>query len=162
PAYRVELAVEEYEDRRITELFRRIEVSNVTDEPLLTPSGHPIGIRMRYSVRFPEERYYSPAPFLTSSDERLQARAMRNVRAEIPPRPEKMRPDPSRAGTYAQYKSNVTYSFVIDLVPAFVIQSLDKTRSCILFSVPADKAAIVADERRIPFAVHIDGTDYGG
>jgi len=43
-----------------------------------------------------------------------------------------MRLDSSNTGTYARYKSNVT-SFVVLLVPGFIIVSPDKTKSCLSF-----------------------------
>jgi hypothetical protein len=65
PAWRIELAVEEHEDQETAALLRRIEVLHVTDQPLLTPQGKPLGVRMRYSVQFPRAGPYFPAPTLT-------------------------------------------------------------------------------------------------
>ena len=65
-------------------------------------------------------------------------------------------------GTYARYKSNLTYSFVVDLVPGFVILSPDNKKSCLSFLNPAEKAAVTTSDVPTRFLVHIDGTDYGG
>ena len=104
PAWRIEIAVEEHEDRETIATLRRIEVFDVTDEPLLTSQGKPLGIRMRYSVRFPRAGLYPPAPLLVATDERFQAHSMRVIRAEITPRPDEIHSDPSNTGTYARYK----------------------------------------------------------
>jgi len=132
PAWRIELAVEEHEDRETIAMLRRIEVLHVIDQPLLTPQGKPLGIRMRYSVQFPLPVRIFRLRRLPRRTERFQARSMRIIRAEIMPRPQEMRLDSSNTGTYARYKSNVT-SFVVLLVPGFIIVSPDKTKSCLSF-----------------------------
>src|SRR5712692_5028158 len=88
PAWRIEITVEEHEDRATIATLRRIEVFDVTDEPLLTSQGKALGIRMRYSVRFPRAGPYPPAPVMAPTDERFQAHSMRVIRAEITPRPD--------------------------------------------------------------------------
>ncbi len=162
PAWRIEIAVEEHEDRETIATLRRIEVFDVTDEPLLSSQGEPLGIRMRYSVRFPRAGLYPPAPLLAATDERFQAHSMRVTRAEITPRPDEIHSDPSNTGTYARYRGDVTYSFVVDLVPGFVIVSPDKIKSCLLFLSVNEKNAVTTSDARTRFRVHIDGTDYGG
>jgi len=162
PAWRIELAVEEYQDREIAALLRRIEVFDVADQLLLTSQGKPLGIRMRYSIQFPRGGVYSPAPILTPTDERFLARSMRIIRAEITPQPEDSRPDPSNTGTYARYKGNITYSFVVDLVPGFVVVSPDKTKSCFSFLNANEQNAVTTIDDTTGFRVHVDGTDYGG
>jgi len=162
PAWRIEIAVEEHEDRETIATLRRIEVSDVTDEPLLTSQGKPLGIRMRYSVRFPRAGLYPPAPLLAATDERFQAHSMRVIGAEITPRPDEIQSDPSSTGTYARYKGNVIYSFVVDLVPGFVIVSPNKTKSCLSFLDANEQNAVTTNNVTTRFRVHIDGTDYGG
>jgi hypothetical protein len=162
PAWRIETAVEEHEDRETISTLRGIKVFDVTDEPLLSGQGTPLGIRMRYSVRFPRDGVYPPTPVLTATDERLQAHSMRVIHTEITPRPEAAHSDSLNTGTYARYKSNLTYSFVVDLVPGFVILSPDKNKSCLSFLNPAEKAAVTTSDSTTRFLVHIDGTDYGG
>jgi hypothetical protein len=162
PAWRIEIAVEEHEDRETIATLRRIEVSDVTDEPLLTSQGKPLGIRMRYSVRFPRAGLYPPTPLLAATDERFQAHSMRVIGAEITPRPDEIQSDPSNTGTYARYKGNVAYSFVVDLVPGFVIVSPNKTKSCLSFLNANEQNAVATSNVTTRFRVHIDGTDYGG
>jgi len=162
PAWRIELAVEEHQDREITAILRRVEVLDVADEPLLSLQGKPLGIRMRYSVQFPRAGPYFPAPALTATDERFQGRFMRIIRTETTPRPEQMRSDSSNTGTHARYKANVTYRFVVDLVPGFVIISPDKTKSCFSFLNASERNAVTTSDDATRFRVHIDGTDYGG
>ena len=162
PAWRIEIAVEEHEDRETTATVRGIRVFDVTDEPLLTSQGKPLGIRMRYCVRFPHAGVYPPAPVLTATDERLQAHSMRIIRAEITPRPEATRSGSSNTGAYARYKGNVTYRFVVDLVPGFVIVSPDESKSCLFFLNANEKNAATTSDAKTRFRVHIDGTDYGG
>ena len=84
------------------------------------------------------------------------------IRAEITPRPDEIHSDPSNTGTYARYKGNVTYSFVVDLVPGFVIVSPDKIKSCFFFLNADEKNAVTTSDGTTCFHVHIDGTDYGG
>jgi hypothetical protein len=162
PAWRLELAVEGHHDREIIAILRRIAVLDVTDEPLLSSQGKPLGVRIRYSVQFQRAGLYFPAPALTATDERFQSRSMRIIRAEIMPRPEEMRSDSSNTGTYARYKGNVIYSFVVDLVPGFVIVSPDKTKSCLSFVNASERKAVTTSDDATRFRVYIDGTDYGG
>ncbi len=162
PAWRIELAVEEHQDRETIATLRRIKVLDVADEPLLSSQGKLLGITMRYSVQFPRAGLYFPAPTLTATDERFQARSMRIIRAEIMPRPDEMRSDSSNTGTYARYKGNVIYSFVVDLVPGFVIVSRDKAKSCLSFVNASERNAVTTNDDTTRFRVHIDGTDYGG
>jgi hypothetical protein len=162
PAWRVELAVEQYEDHRTTETLRRIEVLDVSDEPLWALQGKPLGIRMRYSVRFPREGAYSQAAILAATDDHFEARRMRAIGAKITPPPENMLADSTSTGTYARYRGQITYAFVVDLVPAFVILSPDQTKSCISFLDAKEKQAVTASNLRTRFSVHIDATDYGG
>jgi hypothetical protein len=162
PAWRIEIAIEQHDDQKTIATLRKIRVFDVTDEPLLTRQKKPLGIRMRYSIRFPRTGMYPPAPVLVATDGRLQAHSMRLIRAEIIPPPEATHSDSSNTGTYARYKANLTYSFVVDLVPGFVILSRDKNKSCLSFLNPAEKAAVTTSESITRFRVHIDGTDYGG
>jgi len=162
PAWRIELALEEHQDRAIIATLRRIEVLDVADEPLLTPQGKPLGIRMRYSVQFPHTGLYFPAPILAPTDQRLQKRSMRIIGIEIGPQPEEMRSDSSNTGTYARYKGNITYRFVVDLVPGFLVVSRDKSKSCLSFLNASERNIVTTSEYTTHFRVHIDGTDYGG
>jgi len=162
PGWRVELVVERYEDQQTTEMLRRIEVFDVSDEPLLTSQGKPLGIRMRYSVRFPREGAYSPAPILATTNEDFEERRMRVIGAKITPPPKKMLADSTSTGTYARYRSQITYAFVVDVVPAFVILSPDQTKSCISFFDANEKQAVTTSNLGTRFSVHIDATDYGG
>jgi hypothetical protein len=161
-AWRIEITVEEHEERETIATLRRIEVFDVTDEPLLASQGKPLGIRMRYSVRFPRAGLYPPAPLLAATDESFQAHSMRIIRAEITPRPDEIHSDPSNTSTYARYKGDVTYSFVVDLVPGFVIVSPNKTKSCLSFLDANEQHAVTKNNVTTHFRVHIDGTDYGG
>ncbi len=159
PARQIEVATEEHENRETTATLRSIQVSNVTDDPFLNSQGKPLGIRMRYSVRFPRDGLYPAAPVLTSTDGR---QSMRIIHAEITPRPQATQSDSLNTGTYAKYTGNVTYSFVVDLVPGFIIVSPDKTKSCLSFANVDQKNAVMTSDGTTLFHVHIDGTDYGG
>jgi len=162
PARRIEFAVEEHQDREIIATLRRIEVLDVADEPLLTSQGKPFGIRMRYSVQFPRAGPYFPTPTLTPTDQRFGERSMRIIGTEITPQPEEMHSDSSNTGTHARYKGNITYRFVVDLVPGFVVVSPDKSKSCLLFLNARERNIVTTGEATIHFRIHIDGTDYGG
>src|SRR5439155_2334788 len=46
------------------ERINEAEVFDAHDEALLSPNGNTLGIRLRYSMRFPSDGSYSPYPFL--------------------------------------------------------------------------------------------------
>jgi hypothetical protein len=161
PAWRVEMVVEEREYQQAMENLDRTEVSQVTDEPILASSGKASGIRMRYSIRFHKTGIYPPAPILTVNKEMFANPPMRVVRTEITPHPEEIRKDSWNTDTYGRYKGNVTYTFVVDLVPAFVVVSRDKTRSCFLFPDPDQRKSVASSDAETRFRVYIDGTKYG-
>ena len=161
PAWRVELAVERWEDEKIVGLQRRIEVSNVSDEPLLSSGGKPIGIRMKYSMRFPESGPHPAAPVLEAAHERVNKEAMRMEDAQITPPPVEMLKT-AIPGTYARYRGGVDYAFVVNMVPRFLILSPDRTKSCISFIDANEKDVVTAGDAPTRFIVHLDGTDYGG
>ncbi len=59
-------------------------------------------------------------------------------------------------------RGNVTYSFIVDLIPGFVIVSPNKTKSCLSFLNANEQNAVTTNNVTTRFRVHIDGTDYGG
>lgn len=160
PGWRIEIAVEQRLDRETIENLRRVQVFNVSDEPFLGPQGKPLGVRIRYSVRFPLDGIYPPAPILEPADKR--GRRLRVVGAAITPRPLKALADASGTDTYGRYRGNLTYSFTVDLVPGFVIVSRDRSKSCLSFQDENERAIVSSPGTPVRFSVHIDGTDYGG
>ncbi|HEX9709148.1 MAG TPA: hypothetical protein VGB42_04175 [Candidatus Thermoplasmatota archaeon] len=101
--------------RRHAALAARIEVLDVTDEPLLGPAGHPLGIRVRFSLRVPKSGRWSLDPYLRFEEGPslgvVAWVAASRAQGAGPPAPGPV-PDWFEVGT--------TYGVEYDIVPSFL------------------------------------------
>lgn len=149
----------------------RTPVKDLVDEPLLSERGLPIGIRIKFSMQFPRDGYYTPLPQVYP--ERISAGytgalSLRVHRVEIAPVPEGS--EAMLAVRYfarASYKANQLYRFTVDLVPNYA-QYIEQKRSfCIMskaFSYGSRERFLseVTNDARVRFRVAIMGTDIDG
>ena len=135
------------------------EVSNMTDEILFSPKGNPIGIRLKYSMRFPDNNYFwesssmSPEKYLGVSIWADMRIANRNI-------------EPPMIGTDPlKYEQGKTYNFTVDMIPYFVIQNVDKTKLCIM-NPPKEYAAafqkLIQNNEAVRFNIRVSGTKFTG
>lgn len=150
----------------------RAQVSGYNDEMLLTESGNPVGIRLRYSVRFPVDGYYSPLPNLYPEkigNGYTGALSMRLLRSAVSPLPEGVtQPQQVLYAGRSIYKRDQPYEFTVDLVPNYVIYNEQQKKYCLqsrAFSQGDMRERFereVKSEGRIRYRFSISGTDYDG
>ena len=149
----------------------RTPVEDMTDEPLLSASGAPIGIRLKFALRFPRNGLYTPLPQVYP--DRISvgytgALSLRVHRVEITPVPEGAdTPVGARYFSRAAYKANQLYRFTIDMVPNYAQYNEQKQTFCIMskaFSYGSRERFLseVTNDTRVRFRVSIMGTDIDG
>ncbi len=120
------------------------EVDNVTYETLLSGKGEPLGMRLRYDLRFSSDGDYAHSlhvfPFYDETD-LCSLVSMQVIGETVEPKPA----PPSYAapqihvdmdalvkyGGEAWFKAGTVYRFTVDLVPNFVGQNATKTKFCV-------------------------------
>lgn len=122
----------------------RVEISHVTCELLLSERGNPLGVRLKYDLRFSADGDYahSPRVFPAYDGDDLRGLVEMEVLKEaIDPRPQppsfdapQIRTDMNtliKYGTAARFKGGVVYHFVVEMVPDFVGQNAARTKFCV-------------------------------
>jgi len=149
----------------------RASVVDVSDEALLSDRGSQIGLRLKYTLRFPRDGFYSPVPQVYP--ERINAGytgalSLRTHKVAIDPLPEGL---PStvelRYISRAMYRGGQLYRFTIDLVPNYALFQDGGRGFCIAVKTFAQGMrdrffAEITDESRLRFRFSITGTDYDG
>jgi hypothetical protein len=112
----------------------RAQILSWSDEPLLSEKGNPIGIRLKYSIRFPVDGSYSPFPSLYPD------RASRGFTGALGMRVHKgfVEPEPDGAQKSSQwlfggrgtFKAGVAYNFSVDLLPTYIFFNEQKGSFC--------------------------------
>ena len=147
----------------------RVEVSPIAYEPLTGMSGAAIGLRLRYSMRFPSARTIVAVPLVFPVYQQPTWRG----RVEMKPLAGTIAPAPQMVGVQslqdvivyragATYQAGITYSFAVDLVPDYVFQGTLTGRFCLYeqkFSNRTLWDAIRASPTPIPYSVSISDTD---
>jgi len=159
----------------------RIEVSNFTYEPFLSPMGNLLGMRLKYDMRFSADGNYAHSfhafPLYTDIDFRGKVE-MKVFRESIEPRPERPTTDPNiwhdpntliLHGSEAGYRADTTYHFVVDLIPDYVFQNAAKTKFCVYNlkfkeSIKAQNVwrVIKASSRPVRYRVSMQKADFDG
>jgi hypothetical protein len=128
-------------DRRIA----GTQVSNVGDEPILSASGRPIGIRISYTVSVPGRGYFGITPSLYGGDprnERLSVGAMRwTIDGVAEPKP---------------FEPNKRHAMVVELYPTILFLKHDER--CLS---TAQAAPIPDGTTASPLRIVISETRYG-
>jgi len=160
----------------------RVEVSNVTYEPLLSEKDNRLGMRLRYDLGFSVDGDYAHSlqvfPFYEDNDVRGLVN-MEVINEKIDPKPE----PPSyatpqihvdlntlvRYGSEAWFKDAVVYHFSVDLIPSFVGQNASRTKFCVdqdqfKNSVESQRKweAMKASPAPVKYRVFINKMDWGG
>ena len=176
----VDSAIEEYK-------LTNTEVSDVSNELLLSEQGNPIGVRLRFKLRFPMEDYYWIEPHLqppnglyrTISD-RLPERVHRTdpldlepIAKSVEPYPHALNPDRGEdmffIGAFSlRFEKNVDYQFTFDLAPTYFKRRPKEPGMCFVEpnannwpnSREAFEALIQVDVEAA-YRLRINGTTYG-
>ena len=134
-------------------------VSNMRDEFLFSPKGNPVGIRLKYSMRFPDSNYFWEFPSM-SSEKYLNVSSWSDMRIA------NQNIEPSMIGTNPlKYEQGKTYNFTVDMIPYFVIQNADKTKECIMKPPKEYTDAfqkLVQSGEQVHFNIIVSGTQFTG
>lgn len=137
------------------------QVFNVHDEPLLSAQGDPIGIRLRYSMRFPTSDYFWHTPSLRAGKD-FGAGLWADGRFTEPTVTPVMQP-----GKYGapRYEAGKQYDFAVDVLPYFLVQNKAKTKLCIV-EPPAEYRAgwerLMESGEALHYKITIQGTKFEG
>ena len=149
----------------------RSSVLDMTYEPFHSSDGSPIGLRLRYRIRFAADALIAAVPSVSprySNRDWLGVVKMKPLQGNITPAPE-FRGARSLADVIAHrgrasYRAGVTYSFTIDMVPDYVIQGVRSGQFCLYerkFERRLDRwAAVRASTAPVSYSLSIDDLDY--
>jgi hypothetical protein len=106
-------------------------IENVRDEVLLSRKENPIGIRVRYSIRFSEDGKYDALFFLIPQGKPegefpLNMQTMTSSLDSV---------DPPLESGYS-FKGGVLYTFTLDMIPNFVVENVSRTKVCVRSADP--------------------------
>lgn len=147
----------------------RAQVVDWSDEPLLSEKGNPIGIRLKYSIRFPVEGQYSPIP--QAFPERITntytgALSLRPNRSTVEPRPETLQPGQQIFSSGRQtFKSGIVYSFTIEMVPGYANYNEQKKSFCLMTRSYTQQGLRerfereVTSDTKVRYRISFSGTD---
>jgi hypothetical protein len=144
------------------------DVSGMRDDVLLLKESIPIGIRLNYSIRFPDSNYYWQSPFLSPETDLGYTVGWNIVQETIEP--------PMQVVTAGgdvvpietahlvpatrRYEKGQTYNFTVELVPDFLALSTDRSSVCIVRGQTQQK--LLADEQDSFYRVTVSGTQFTG
>lgn len=150
----------------------RAQVVEWSDEPLVSDKGNPIGIRLKYAIRFPVSGSYAPQPQVYP--ERISqgytgALGMRIIRGTVEPAPDGMQnPQIFFSGGRAEFKGGDVYRFTVDLIPVYAAYDDQKKTFCIntkSYNQPGLKERFdreLISEQKTRYRVSFAGTDLDG
>jgi len=147
----------------------RAQVVEWMDEPLPSEKGNPIGIRLKYSVRFPVDGQYSPFP--QAFPERINgaytgALSLRVQRSSVEPMPEGLQNSQQMFfGARPMFKGGVTYNFMIEMVPSYANYNEQKKTFCLMTKTYSQQGIRerfereVTSEIKVRYRLSFSGTD---
>ena len=149
----------------------RSSILDMSYEPFHSSGGYPIGLRLRYRIRFAADALVAAVPRVSprySNRDWLGVVKMKPLQGNITPEPEfrgaRSLADLIASRGRASYRAGVTYSFTVDLVPDYVIQGVRSGRFCLYerqFERRLDRwAAVRASTAPIPYSLSIRDLDY--
>jgi hypothetical protein len=157
PVYYLTHKYDSWRDEKIIEAQRNTQVFDVSDEPFRSAAGNLLGVRLRYSVRFPTSDHASPGPRLLTVDESIRDfRGMTILNTTVEPRPRPLSNSPLPV-PYGRYKGGITYHFTFETVPFYLIPSRDRSGFCMSFS-NAEEEQLAQSEREEKFLISVGGT----
>jgi hypothetical protein len=150
----------------------RAQVLSWTDEPLLSEKGNPIGIRLKYSIRFPVDGQYSPFP--QAFPERITssytgALSLRVHRTSVEPLPAGLQSAQQLfTGARPTFKGGVTYNFTVEMVPGYANYNEPKKSFCLMTKSYNQQGVRerfdreVMSETKVRYRLSVSGTDLEG
>ncbi|MGH9800241.1 MAG: hypothetical protein ACRD82_07740, partial [Blastocatellia bacterium] len=150
----------------------RAQITNWSDEALLSEKGSPIGVRLKYSIRFPVDGQYSPYP--QAYPERINntytgAMNLRLYRSHIEPLPDGLQsPQQMFFSGRPVFKAGVTYDFTVELIPGYAVYNEQKKNFCLQtrsYSQQGIRERFereVTSDAKIRFRLSFSGSDLEG
>lgn len=150
----------------------RAQITNWSDESLLSEKGSPIGLRLKYSIRFPVDGQYSPYP--QAFPERINntytgAMNLRLHRSYIEPLPEGLQsPQQMFFSGRPTFKAGITYNLIVEMVPGYANYNEQKKSFCLAtrsYSQQGIRERFereVTSEAKVRFRLSFSGTDLEG
>jgi hypothetical protein len=125
----------------------RAAISNATYEPLVSPNGNPLGLRIHFTVRFSAAAAYDLTPHVFPVYSEYRWRGEIGMRTLTLPTP-------------AQYSPDTDYQLTYDLIPAYVANNRDG--SYCVQSPPrlAVFEEIMASRQPVKYRVAISSLDF--
>jgi len=112
----------------------RWSISAATYEPLVSPLGNVLGVRVRFRVRFESPGYYALSPYVFPLYANYRWRGtvgMKVLDAAVDPAlAADGAADALRYAAAAHYEADMAYRFTFDFVPDYVIRNEAGTRYC--------------------------------
>ncbi len=150
----------------------RAQIVRWKDEMLLSEKGNPVGVRLKYSIRFPVEGSYSPFPSVYP--ERVGygftgALGMRVHKGSVEPLPDGL-PQSNQwlFGGRGIFKGGVVYNFTVDLIPNYAVFNEQQKTFCLQtksYNQPGIRERFereVMSEAKIRYRFSVSGTDLDG
>jgi hypothetical protein len=138
----------------------RALMSKISYEPLQSP---PIGLRLRYTLQVPRRMTLSAVPHVFPAYPNFEWRGvvtMNPIAGSITPLPAMVGAQSMRDVLVYQggatYDPGITYAFVVDFVPDYVIQGTQSGRFCLYeqkFTNRAVWESLVASPNAIPYSI---------
>ncbi len=150
----------------------RAQITSWSDEPLLSEKGNPIGLKIKYSIRFPVEGQYSPYP--QAYPERITnlytgALSLKLYRSQVEPLPAGLQtPQQMFFGGRPTFKVGVTYNFTVELIPGYANYNEQKKSFCLATRSYSQQGIRERFEREVTsdgklrFRLSFSGTDLEG
>ncbi|MFN0111239.1 MAG: hypothetical protein ACKVZH_20440 [Blastocatellia bacterium] len=147
----------------------RAQITNWSDEPLLSGKGNPIGLRLKYSIRFPVDGQYSPYP--QAYPERITntytgALSLKLYRSSVEPVPNGLQtPQQMFFGGRPIFSAGVIYNFTVDLIPGYAVYNEQKKEFCLQtrsYSQQGIRERFereVTSDAKVRFRLSFSGTD---
>ncbi|MFN0085596.1 MAG: hypothetical protein ACKVX9_09430 [Blastocatellia bacterium] len=150
----------------------RAQVDSFSDQLLTTEKGNPIGIRLKYTLRFPVAGSYSPQPQVYP--ERIGygytgALQMRVHKGAVEPAPEGLaNPNQLFFGSRGTFRADTAYQFTVDLVPNYVAFNDARKSFCLMTKSYSQQGLRdrfdreIQGEQRYRYRISFMGTDLDG
>lgn len=147
----------------------RAQITNWSDEPLLSDKGNPIGVRLKYSIRFPVDGQYSPYP--QAFPERIPntytgAMNLRLYRSHVEPLPDGLQsPMQLFFSGRPMFKAGVTYNMTVEMIPGYANYNEQKKSFCLATRSYSQQGIRERFERevtsdgKVRFRLSFSGTD---
>jgi hypothetical protein len=163
----------DWDVRQMQKRAAATKVFNMRDEILLSQQGAPIGIRLNYSLLFPDSNYYWQSPLLFPQNDIGYTVGWNIVRETIEPAMQVVTAGADLvaietahlAPVVRRYEQGKVYNLTVDLVPDFLALSADRNRLCIVRPPTQFAAALeqlLTRENNSFYKVTVSGTTYSG